>query len=183
MLEADRYQTHPKLGSTKNTENYRLVASLSKLSLCIERLLFSKLYPIVESQSFINQHGFLKRKSTSTQLLVQLKFLKDAFENREDIYTLYLDFSEALDTVCQQILLKKLRTFGIGDNSMKLLNSYHQKRRQRVMVNVFASEFDNIKSREPQVLILGPLLFIMFINDLPKCSINFTFSFLQLIQR
>ena len=57
-----------KKGSTKNIENYSPVASLSKLSICFERLLFSKLYPIVESQIFKNEHGFLKWNSTSTQL-------------------------------------------------------------------------------------------------------------------
>ena len=55
---------------------------------------------------FINQHGFLKWKSSSAQLLVKLKLLQDAFEKKEDNYTLYLDFSKAFDRACDQILLK-----------------------------------------------------------------------------
>ena len=136
-----------KKGSTTNIENYRPVASLSELSLCFERLVFSKLYPVVDFQIFNNQHGFLKRKSTSTQLLVHLKLLQDAFEIREDIYTLYLDFSKAFDRVCHHILLKELRTFAIGGNLLKL-KSYLQNRRQRIIVNDYASEFTKSTSEE-----------------------------------
>ena len=170
MLEADRH-IHKK-GSTKNIENYRLVASRSKLSLCLERLLFSKLCPIMESQIFNNQHGFLKRKSTLTQLHVRLKLLQDAFENRKDIYTLYLDFLKAFDRVCLQIILKKLRTFGIGGNLLKLLSSHLQNRGQRKIVNDYASEFEKITSRFPRDSFLGPLLFIIIINFLPDCCTN-----------
>ena len=91
----------------------------------------------------------MKRKSTSIQLFVQSKLLQDAFEKSEETYTLHLDFSKAFDRVCHRTFLKKLRTFGIGGNLLKLLSSFLQSRRQRVIV---AAEVGNITSGVPEGL-------------------------------
>ena len=87
--------------------------------------------------------------STSIQLFAQLKLLQDAFENRVDIYNLYLDFSKALDRVRHQILLK--RTFVIGGNLFKLLSSYLQNRKKRVIVNDYVSELEKIRLESRKV--------------------------------
>ena len=149
-------------------ENYRPIASLSKLSLCFERLLYSQLYNIIEPQLSNKQHGFRKKHSTAGQLLIHFIIFFEARDNGDEMFTLYLAFCKAFDRVNFNLLITKLRSFGIDGCLLKLIYSYLTSRKQRVIFNRSPSSHQSIESRVPQGSLDGPLLFLVFVDDFPN---------------
>ena len=139
-----------------------------------EKLLYKRLNSYLESNNIFckEQYGFRKKRSTSDAVIELLNNTYKAMNKKEHLGAVFLDLSKAFDTVSHDILLSKLEHYGIRGIPLKLLESYLSNRRQFVTVNGQKSETKEISIGVPQGSVLGPLLFLIYINDLPLSTKN-----------
>ena len=167
-----------KSGKKQDVTCYRPISLFSKLSLSFERVNFKNLYKFIAQKLSTRQFGFLKGRSTITQLLLFLTEAYYANEKNNELYAFYLDLAKAFDTVPDHLILTKLRHFGIGGNLLKIIDSYLIGRKRIVEMMGTSSTFRVIISGVPQGSILGRLLFLVFIDKLPNsCSESLMFLF------
>ena len=161
-----------KKGPKTIPSNYRPISLTSHLIKIFERIVRCRMVDYLEYNNLITnkQHGFRKGRSCLTQLLKHFDNLISNLQNGDDSDVIYLDYSKAFDKVDHEILLCKLQSIGIEGNLFQWIKDFLSNNRfQKVTVDGFHSKMEKVISGVPQGSVLGPILFLIYVNDLEKC--------------
>ena len=158
--------------------NYRPISLLPAISKVFEKVVYKQVYSYLNDNNILYKHQYGFRQSHSTELAameVSTKIFEN-LDNKKLPLAIFLDFSKAFDTIDHDILLYKLSHYGINNTALAWFKSYLSNRTQFVQYkNVFSTK-SNITTGVPQGSILGPLLFIIYINDIAKITNKFHFT-------
>ena len=160
-----------KKDSTYDVNNYRPISLLLVLSKILEKLVYKRLVSFLNGQGFFhkNQFGFRKNFSTSHATTLLVQNITTSFEKKQSMIGVFLDLSKAFDTIDHKILLQKLMHYGVKGLPLEWFSSYLNDRTQQVVCNNRLSDILKIKCGVPQGSILGPLLFLIYVNDFCRC--------------
>ena len=149
-------------------ENYRPISILPCVSKIIEKIVFKRVYNYLNDKSALTsqQSGFRPGDSTVNQMAYMYHTFSKALDDRLDVRVVFCDVSKAFDRVWHEGILYKLKNLGISGDLLKWFYSYLQNRQQRVIINGENSEWGVVEAGVPQGSILGPLLFIVYVNDI-----------------
>ena len=171
-LKIARVKPVYKKGSKKDKNNYRPISILSAISKIVERILTHQITEYLETYSILTRHqfGFRKGKNTTFAISNLMEQLYENFNCSTITQGIFLDFSKAFDTINHDILVQKLCFSGFDQMATQLILSYLSNRKQFVNINGVASQTRIMSIGVPQGSIIGPLLFLIYINDLLKAA-------------
>ena len=166
-----------KSGSKLSISNHRPISLLSPFSKLLEKCIFNRLNDFFNSYNLLYkfQFGFRNNSSTENAVLQIYNELLSKINKKEISCSIFIDLKKAFDTVNHSILIKKLNKYGVRGICSKLFESYLSERKQYTLVNGYKSNCSNINCGVPQGSTLGPLLFLIYINDFYLAS-NFTLN-------
>ena len=161
-----------KSGDSNSTVNYRPISMLPFLSKIFEKLMCARLDSYLKSNNILcrNQFGFCKNSNTSDAIIELIDYVYSSLDNKQSTIAVYLDFSKAFDTVNHNILMSKLLHNGVRGVMQSWFESYLSNRKQYVSIENCNSSMSNITLGVPQGSVLGPVLFIFYINDMYRSS-------------
>lgn len=158
-----------KGGIRSRIEHYRPISILNTFSKVFEKIIYRSISPLIFSSIPEEQHGFMNRRSTVTNLTVFSNYILRSMDDRMQIDVIYTDFEKAFDRVDHIILLHKLQALGIRGDLHRWFFSYISNRRQAVVIGSARSDYTVISSGVPQGSILGPLLYNAYLFDISTC--------------
>ena len=157
-----------KFGDRSLVSNYQPISLLCSISKVLERIIYNHVLGFISCSISPSQFGFLRNRSTAQQLLTFLNCVHESLQAKTQSDVIYLDFGKAFDSISHNELLFKLWCLGIRGNLWCWSKAYLSDRMQCVAINGHTSGLLPVLSCVPQGSILGPLLFLLFINDLSQ---------------
>jgi len=170
-----------KPGDSSNPANYRPISLLPIVGKIMERLVNKSIMSFLRHHKLLNdrQYGFQSERSTADLLSALFQYWSDALDSGSEVRAVSLDISKAFDKVWHDGLISKLQSYGISGLLLSWLKDYLSNRSQAVCVDGVQSRSQAINAGVPQGSVLGPTLFLIFINDLLECTTNPIHSFVD----
>ncbi len=180
LKEANVSPIYKSKGARKNPENYRPISLTSNVIKIFEKIVKKEVISFLEDNKRLNdfQHGFRSKRSCLTELIDYYNYIvKSILENKGNVDVIYLDFSKAFDKVDHHILIQKTKKIGICGKVLKWIKEFLTNRTQTVIVEGVKSKPAVVISGVPQGTVLGPILFLIMINDICKGIQSQIYSF------